>query len=194
VTDFGISTLQGTVTCTRTVVGTPYYMAPEVLLTSKYSSKADVYSFGITLYELLTGSPPYRVDDGIGMFERVNRITNNTLRPDLTGLPATVQALLSDCWAHNPDARPGMHEIIGRLERMSSTQLPLPELAYARSRSRSPTPEAMRALAAAAAASASEPYDGFISSDEDGDGASNGGDEYSQPVSVQYDSISFGTQ
>ena len=113
-----------------TVIGTPYYMSPEVLLKGKYSYKADVYSFGITMYELFTSNPPYRLDDGHGMFERVNMITNDCLRPDLTGLPAVVQALLSDCWAHDPDARPGMHEIIGRLERMRSVELPIAALCH----------------------------------------------------------------
>jgi len=147
VTDFGISTLQGTLTCTRYVVDvisqrerererereqvlTMRYLAPEVLLKGKYSYKADVYSFGITMYELFTSNPPYRLDDGHGMFERVNMITNDCLRPDLTGLPAVVQALLSDCWAHDPDARPGMHEIIGRLERMRSVELPIAALCH----------------------------------------------------------------
>ena len=42
-----------------TVVGSPIYTAPEVLGEGKYSEKADVYSFGMTLYEMSTGRQPY---------------------------------------------------------------------------------------------------------------------------------------
>ena len=44
-----------------TCVGTPVYMAPEVLSREKYSSKADVYSFGILVLELITGLAPYSI-------------------------------------------------------------------------------------------------------------------------------------
>ena len=59
VADFGISTLKPQHTQTMTVVGSPIYTAPEVLGEGKYSEKADVYSFGMTLYEMSTGRQPY---------------------------------------------------------------------------------------------------------------------------------------
>lgn len=42
-----------------TMVGSPIYMAPEVLKGSAYTSKADVWSFGVVLYECLYGFCPY---------------------------------------------------------------------------------------------------------------------------------------
>ncbi|KAF8581957.1 kinase-like protein [Ramaria rubella] len=59
--DFGVSALLATTQSKRnTFVGTPYWMAPEVITSgSLYDAKADVWSLGITLYEMVTGSPPH---------------------------------------------------------------------------------------------------------------------------------------
>lgn len=57
--DFGVSALLSTSYAKRTTfVGTPHYMAPEVLTSSAYDSKADIWSLGISLYEMATGAQP----------------------------------------------------------------------------------------------------------------------------------------
>ena len=58
-TDFGASRqLSDTLRKCNTLIGSPYWMAPEVLLRDDYDGKADVWSLGITLYELAIGKPP----------------------------------------------------------------------------------------------------------------------------------------
>jgi len=53
--DFGISkVLQGTMEAALTVVGTPYYMAPEVCQHKPYTLKSDVWALGCLLYQLIT--------------------------------------------------------------------------------------------------------------------------------------------
>eukprot|EP01039_Chlorochromonas_danica_P000227 gene227-245_t len=58
--DFGISAqLTNTMMKRRTVIGSPYWMAPEVIQETSYDGKADIWSLGITLLELCEGSPPH---------------------------------------------------------------------------------------------------------------------------------------
>jgi len=57
--DFGASTqLTDTMTKCATFVGSPYWMAPEILTENKYDGKADIWSLGITCMELTSGKPP----------------------------------------------------------------------------------------------------------------------------------------
>jgi len=58
--DFGIAkVLAATMAKARTVVGTPYYLAPEVIQSQPYTISADVWSMGVMLYELCALKPPF---------------------------------------------------------------------------------------------------------------------------------------
>ena len=56
--DFGLARAKES-TATMTAIGTPQWAAPEVLRHDRYSEKADVWSFGVVLWELLVTSPPF---------------------------------------------------------------------------------------------------------------------------------------
>lgn len=58
--DFGVAAHLTAHSKRSTFIGTPYWMAPEVITEGKlYDTKADVWSLGITVYEIATGNPPY---------------------------------------------------------------------------------------------------------------------------------------
>jgi serine/threonine-protein kinase len=74
VADFGIARLMddtavgGTATKTGTTVGTPQYMSPEQVASSKVDGRSDLYSAGVMFYELVTGQPPFTASEFDGPF------------------------------------------------------------------------------------------------------------------------------
>lgn len=87
VTDFGVACLtDASKTKTGTVIGSPLYMSPEQLTGSKVDGRSDLYSLGVTLYQMLTGNLPFT---GTSMANLMYKITNEkhldirVFRPDL---------------------------------------------------------------------------------------------------------------
>lgn len=112
-TDFGIAIAVGERRFTRTgeAVGTVEYLSPEQILTpSRIDFRADVYSFGCVLYEMLTGRPPFLVDDPEGdtMFQLKQKHVNE--RPEPPGvhnraLSKKVDAVVLMALEKNPEDR-----------------------------------------------------------------------------------------
>ncbi|CAM8943358.1 unnamed protein product [Rhodiola kirilowii] len=71
--DFGSAEWFGDGRLMRGVVGTPYYVAPEVLMGREYNEKVDVWSAGVILYVMLAGFPPFNGDNASEIFEAVVR-------------------------------------------------------------------------------------------------------------------------
>ncbi|KAJ8431834.1 hypothetical protein Cgig2_027579 [Carnegiea gigantea] len=70
--DFGSAAVK-TAAPMKEVVGTPYYVAPEVLEGSGYGEKVDVWSAGVVLYVMLAGFPPFYGENTVEVFEKVLR-------------------------------------------------------------------------------------------------------------------------
>ncbi|KAJ5071521.1 mitogen-activated protein kinase kinase kinase [Anaeramoeba ignava] len=96
--------------------GTLNWMAPEILRKeSKYTSKVDVYSYGLVLWEIVFRQVPYRVHlQSVRNYDLRNEVGYKKVRPQL---PITKQApqeiidLIKKCWKQNPDSRPSFDEI-----------------------------------------------------------------------------------
>ncbi|KAF8108924.1 hypothetical protein N665_0104s0235 [Sinapis alba] len=119
--DFGLSKIKRNTLVTGGVRGTLPWMAPELLSgsSSKVSEKVDVFSFGIVLWEILTGEEPYA---NMHYGAIIGGIVNNTLRPTVPSYcDPEWRMLMEQCWAPDPFVRPSFPEIARRLRTMSSS-------------------------------------------------------------------------
>lgn len=107
VADFGIARItESSKTATGTVLGTPYYMSPEQIAGKKVDGRADLFSLGVTLYELLTGERPWKGGESIGTL--LFQITSDpypdpiAVRPDL---PSDIVAVIDKALKKKPEER-----------------------------------------------------------------------------------------
>eukprot|EP01130_Rhizamoeba_saxonica_P011280 TRINITY_DN4680_c0_g4_i1.p1 TRINITY_DN4680_c0_g4~~TRINITY_DN4680_c0_g4_i1.p1 ORF type:complete len:118 (-),score=34.35 TRINITY_DN4680_c0_g4_i1:38-391(-) len=99
-----------------TACGTPCWTAPEVLRNDRYTEKADIYSFGICLWEFVTREDPF---NGQPPFQVVISVANEGLRPEMNdSFSPEFYDLTIACWAEDPDRRPSFEEIRIVLENM----------------------------------------------------------------------------
>lgn len=101
----------------KKIRGSPAFMSPEALLGKELTPKTDVYSFGMILWELLTGRSPYE-DLEIESFEQLieeisNKGTRETIPDDA---PVCLRRLLEACWKGNPEERPNFLQILAQLD------------------------------------------------------------------------------
>ncbi|WOG97945.1 hypothetical protein DCAR_0417286 [Daucus carota subsp. sativus] len=120
VADFGLSKIKRNTLVSGGVRGTLPWMAPELLngSSSKVSEKVDIFSFGIVLWEILTGEEPYA---NMHYGAIIGGIVNNTLRPAIpNSCDPEWKRLMEQCWAPNPMVRPTFTEITNRLRVMAA--------------------------------------------------------------------------
>ena len=116
--DFGIAKTEG-VKLTRSgyTLGTPYYMPPEQVLGKPLTPQADVYAFGVMLYELLTGVRPVRSGSVEQIFQAILTEPLDMQPLRARGLPDPLFSLVERCTAKKAESRPtGLGEVRGALE------------------------------------------------------------------------------
>lgn len=122
--DFGLSRIKRNTLVSGGVRGTLPWMAPELLngSSSRVSEKVDVFSFGITMWEILTEEEPYA---NMHCGAIIGGIVKNTLRPPLPDhCDPEWKKLMEQCWSSDPPARPSFTEITKRLRSISASLRP----------------------------------------------------------------------
>ncbi|KAG2433495.1 hypothetical protein HYH02_012613 [Chlamydomonas schloesseri] len=114
VCDFGLSKVKmDTFLTAKTQGGSPAWMAPEILRSERCDEKSDVFSFGVILYELVTGREPW---EELNPMQVVGVVGFNGQRMDLPpDLDPGVTALITACWADKPADRPSFSQILATL-------------------------------------------------------------------------------
>ncbi|CAK8540060.1 unnamed protein product [Lathyrus sativus] len=110
VADFGVARVQTQSGVMTAETGTYRWMAPEVIEHKPYDQKADVFSFGISLWELLTGELPYSY---LTPLQAAVGVVQKGLRPIIPKhTHPRLSELLERCWQQDPKERPAFSEII----------------------------------------------------------------------------------
>jgi len=163
-TDFGIARVidAPALTTSQAIIGTPYYMAPEVINGGAAGPAADVYALGVVLYELLSGRTPY-AGEAIAVLQ--GHLDDPPGRPD--GLPDRIWSVVESCLGKDPARRPTATDLattLRGLARPAALDGPAP-------------PTAADGPARPAAAG-----DGLVQPAADGDGAAAAGGDPPRPA------------
>lgn len=127
ITDFGVARPStSNLTGRQEILGTPQYMAPEIIQGHDISSSADLYSFGVILYEVVTGNPPFlhdQIPQLMWMHVRRAPTPPKEINPDV---PVWLNDLILRMMAKTPAERPAsISDVVALARRHSKTAIPV---------------------------------------------------------------------
>ena len=118
VTDFGIAKIATSNTITSNVMGSVHYTSPEQARGGYSDEKSDIYSLGITLFEMLTGKVPYTGETTVAIAIRHIQDPMPSPRQYVRDLPYSVEQIVMKCCEKSPDRRyQNTAELIADLKR-----------------------------------------------------------------------------
>lgn len=113
ISDFGLAR-EVYKTTRMSTAGTYAWMAPEVIKSSTFSKASDVWSYGVLLWELLTGETPYKGIDALAVAYGV--AVNKLTLPIPSTCPVPFANLMKGCWNPDPHGRPSFVNVLRELE------------------------------------------------------------------------------
>ena len=117
--DFGLS--RHLIDYAKTVLGTPYYMSPEILNEKKYDEKSDIWALGCTIYEMATLHPPFTSFGGTDLKEHIK---NDQIKRFDSRYSDSLFRIVSMMLEKDPSKRPNVKQILEKnLKRLEPKQL-----------------------------------------------------------------------
>jgi len=107
--DFGLAKTLKDTDYTTTFVGTPLYVCPEIIRHLQYNNKADIWSLGVMLYEMVTKTWPFMSYD---QYEILTKILKESYKPLPESVSLEIKDLVNRCLQKDPSKRPPIQEIL----------------------------------------------------------------------------------
>ena len=101
--------------------GTVKWMAPEILSNAPYTTSADIYSFSLVIWEVITQQPFYEEFKFNSQIEI--HVVNHNLRPDVSAFTPAARSVLEKTWAPQPGMRPTASSLLTILSKLSPSDL-----------------------------------------------------------------------
>ncbi|MCR5304747.1 MAG: Stk1 family PASTA domain-containing Ser/Thr kinase [Lachnospiraceae bacterium] len=117
VTDFGIAKAATSNTISSNVMGSVHYTSPEQARGGYSDERSDIYSLGITMYEMLTGKVPFNGDTTVAIAIKHIQEPMPSLSDNISNVPVSVERIVDKCCQKSPDRRyQNMGELIADLK------------------------------------------------------------------------------
>jgi len=114
-TDFGMARVARREARDSALLGTPAYWCPEQIMGRPQDARSDIFSLGVVLYEMITGTRPFDAESLQGICNRVLSSTPNAVSRLQPSIPAAFDDIISSCLAKNPDQRMASGEALAQL-------------------------------------------------------------------------------
>ena len=105
IADFGFARSLPATSLAETLCGSPLYMAPEILRYEKYDAKADLWSVGTVLYEMVVGRPPFRATNHVELLRRIEKGEDRIRFPEENPISDDIKRLIRGLLKRNPVER-----------------------------------------------------------------------------------------
>jgi serine/threonine-protein kinase ULK2 len=105
IADFGFARSLPSTSLAETLCGSPLYMAPEILRYEKYDAKADLWSVGTVLYEMITSKPPFRASNHVELLRKIEKGEDKIKFPEEIAISSAVKKLIRGLLKRDPKER-----------------------------------------------------------------------------------------